>query len=75
MLREKGTFGAVDIQYEVRHPEWYPTEMKGTVTVPDKQSQVIKHLIHTIQVLKLSGSNFIQGVLLIKEQLKTIKLT
>jgi len=38
--REKGTFGAVDIQYEVQHSAWYPTEMKGSVTVPDKQSQV-----------------------------------
>ena len=38
--RDQGTFGAVDIQYEVRHSEWYPTEMKGSVTVPSGQSQV-----------------------------------
>ena len=40
VLREKGTFGAVDILYEVRHSEWYPVEMKGHVTVPHQQSQV-----------------------------------
>ena len=52
VMREKGTFGAVDVQYEVRHSDWYPTEMKGTVTVPDQQSQVTKHLFHvTVQVL------------------------
>lgn len=40
VLREKGTFGAVDILYEVRHSEWYPVEMKGHVTVPHQQNQV-----------------------------------
>lgn len=39
--REKGTFGAVDIQYEVQHSEWYPSEMKGSVTVPNNRSQVL----------------------------------
>ncbi|XP_015763361.1 PREDICTED: G-protein coupled receptor 98-like [Acropora digitifera] len=39
VLREKGTFGAVDIQYEVRYSQWYPVEMKGHVTVPHQQSQ------------------------------------
>ena len=42
VLREKGKFGAVDVQYEVRHSEWYPTQLKGSVTVPDQQSQVKK---------------------------------
>lgn len=46
VLREKGTFGAVDVQYEVRHSEWYPTEIKGVVTVPDKQNQVTKCLFY-----------------------------
>ncbi len=46
VLREKGTFGAVDVQYEVRYSEWYPTELKGSVKVPDKQSQVKKYLFH-----------------------------
>ena len=35
-----GKFGAVDVQYEVRHSEWHPMEMKGSVTVPDGESQV-----------------------------------
>ena len=38
--RDQGTFGAVDIQYEVRHSEWYPSEMKGSVRVPSNKSQV-----------------------------------
>ena len=38
--REKGTFGAVDIQYDVRYSEPYPVDMTRTVTVPDQQSQV-----------------------------------
>ena len=37
--REMGTFGAVDVQYQVRHSEWYPTEMQGSVTVPDGERQ------------------------------------
>ena len=67
-------FGAVDVQYEVRHSQWYPTEIKGAVTVPDKQNQVTRHLIHiTVQLLncaailvKLSANNFNHDVLLIK---------
>ena len=34
-----GTFGAVDVQYQVRHSEWYPMEMQGSVTVPDGERQ------------------------------------
>lgn len=37
--REMGTFGAVDVQYQVRHSAWYPTEMQGSVTVPDGERQ------------------------------------
>ena len=40
VLREKGTFGAVDVHYEVRYSQWYPVEMKGHVTVRHQQSQV-----------------------------------
>ena len=61
VLREKGTFGAVDVQYEVHHSEWYPTEMKGAVTVPDKQSQVTKHLLDV--TLQVFNSAAIQGKL------------
>ena len=39
-MRGKGTFGAVDVQYEVRHSDGYPSDLRGSVTVPDKQSQV-----------------------------------
>ncbi|XP_068693739.1 adhesion G-protein coupled receptor V1-like isoform X3 [Montipora foliosa] len=42
--REKGTFGTVDIQYEVRYSQWYPVEMKGSVEVADKQSSVFKNI-------------------------------
>ena len=45
--REKGTFGAVDVQYEVRYSDWYPTEMKGNITVPDQKSQVKKFFFYT----------------------------
>lgn len=38
--REKGTFGAVNIHYEVRYSQWYPVEMKGHITVRHQQSQV-----------------------------------
>lgn len=40
MMREKGTFGVVDVQYEVRHSDGYPSDVQGSVTVPDKQNQV-----------------------------------
>ncbi|PFX17387.1 G-protein coupled receptor 98 [Stylophora pistillata] len=39
VVREKGTFGAVDVQYEVQHSDGLPADAQGSITVPDKQNQ------------------------------------
>ena len=42
VVREKGKFGAVDVEYEVQHSDGLPADAQGSITVPDKQNQVTR---------------------------------